>query len=124
MAQRLAKAGADFQLHYCVRTPERTAFRDEIASSGFASRVRFHYDDGPADQRLDLASVLAGPGSDVHAYVCGPQGFIEHVTASARLHEWRDEQLPVEYFQADAGDSNDDGAFLFPATSRRNGYEV
>src|SRR3546814_11061599 len=60
MAQRLAKAGADFQLHYCVRTPERTAFRDEIASSDFASRVRFHYDDGPADQRLDLASVQIG----------------------------------------------------------------
>src|SRR3546814_12841931 len=40
MAQRLAKAGADFQLHYCVRTPERTAFRDEIASSGFRSEER------------------------------------------------------------------------------------
>src|SRR3546814_14945343 len=86
MAQRLAKAGADFQLHYCVRTPERTAFLDEIASAGFASRVRFPYADGPADQSLELASVLDSPGSDVHAYLFGPQGFMQHFTAYAHLH--------------------------------------
>ncbi|HWK72270.1 MAG TPA: PDR/VanB family oxidoreductase [Burkholderiaceae bacterium] len=124
MAQRLAKSGADFQLHYCVRTPDRTAFRDEIASSGFASRVGFHYDDGPADQRLDLASVLAGPGPDVHAYVCGPQGFIDHVTAAARLHGWGDEQLHVEYFQAAPLDSTGDGAFRVKVASSGNVYGV
>src|SRR6187402_1803285 len=30
MAQRLGQVGADFTLHYCTRSPERTAFRDEI----------------------------------------------------------------------------------------------
>ena len=30
MAQRLATIGADFTLHYCTRSPERTAFLQEI----------------------------------------------------------------------------------------------
>ncbi len=124
MAQRLAKAQADFQLHYCVRTPERTAFRDEIASSGFASRVLFHYDGGPSDQRLDLAAVLADPGPHVHAYVCGPQGFIDHVTASARLHGWGEEQLHVEYFQAAPADATADSAFRVKVASSGDIYEV
>lgn len=124
MAQRLAKAQADFQLHYCVRTPERTAFRDEIAASGFASRVNFHYDDGPSDQRLDLAAVLAEPGPHVHAYVCGPQGFIDYVTASARLHGWGEEQLHVEYFQAAPADSTADTAFRVQIASSGDIHEV
>ena len=124
MAQRLARTGADFQLYYCVRAPERTAFMDEIAASGFASRVRFHYDNGPTDQRLDLASVLADPGPHVHAYVCGPQGFIEHVTASARLHGWGEDQLHVEYFQAATPDVAADGAFRVKVASSGNVYDV
>ena len=54
MAQRLAAIGADFALHYCTRSPERTAFRDEIAASPFAARVQFHFDDGDAAQKLQL----------------------------------------------------------------------
>ena len=34
MAQRLATIGADFALHYCTRSPERTAFLQEIARIG------------------------------------------------------------------------------------------
>ncbi|MDP3829550.1 MAG: ferredoxin reductase, partial [Polaromonas sp.] len=48
MAQRLAAIHADFTLHYCTRSAERTAFRQEISSSTFADKVSFHFDAGPA----------------------------------------------------------------------------
>ncbi len=59
MAQRLHKTGAAFEMHYCTRSQDRTAFRDEIATSPFAPNVHFHYDDGAAEQKLNLASVIA-----------------------------------------------------------------
>ena len=61
MAERLANTGADFEMHYCTRSPERTAFRQRIAAAGFAPRVHFHFDDGDAGQKLDIAALLAAP---------------------------------------------------------------
>ena len=79
MAQRLAKIGADFRMHYCTRSADRTAFRDEIAASAYADRVDFHYDDGDAAQKLQLEQVIAKPQAGTHLYVCGPTGFIDWV---------------------------------------------
>ena len=48
MAERLAQIGADFTLHYCTRSAERTAFREDIGASRFAGQVQFHFDAGDA----------------------------------------------------------------------------
>ena len=66
MAERLAVTGASFEMHYCTRSPERTAFRDRIAASSFAPRVHFHFDDGDAAQKLELDRA-AGDGAPGHA---------------------------------------------------------
>lgn len=79
MAERLALTGAEFTLHYCARTPERTAFRERIRRSAYAPRVHFHFDDGAPAQKLDLDATLARPEDGVHLYVCGPKGFIDAV---------------------------------------------
>ena len=84
MAQRLAAINADFTLHYCTRSAERTAFRAEIAASSFADRVRFHYDAGPPEQKLDLEAALGLPAPGTRLYVCGPTGFIDHVVGTAK----------------------------------------
>jgi vanillate O-demethylase ferredoxin subunit len=44
-------------------------------------------------------------------YVCGPQGFIDHVLDSARAHGWPAAQLHVEYFGAAAVDTGADRPF-------------
>jgi len=111
MAEALAAADADFTLHYCARSPGRAAFRERIAASRFGARVHFHYDDGAPAQRLDLARVLAAPGVGTHLYVCGPQGFIDHVLERARQLGWSSAQLHVEYFGAAPVDSSADRAF-------------
>ncbi|HNJ83024.1 MAG TPA: PDR/VanB family oxidoreductase [Piscinibacter sp.] len=111
MAERLAHAGADFEMHYCTRSPARTAFRQRIAVAPFASRVAFHFDDGEAAQKLDIAALLAAPRAGRHLYVCGPKGFMDAVLGSARAQGWPQAQIHYEFFGADAAPAAGDGGF-------------
>ena len=110
MAEALAAKGAAFEMHYCARSPERTAFRERIAASGFSRQVHFHYDSGAAAQKLDLPALLAAP-LDTHLYVCGPAGFIKCVQSSARERGWPEAQLHVEYFSGAVVDTAGDQPF-------------
>lgn len=111
MAERLAQTGADFQMHYATRAPERTAFRARIAASGFADRVQFHYDNAEAAQKLDLQGLLAKPSQGTHLYVCGPKGFMDAVLGSARAQGWPEGQLHYEFFGAAVASSDSDAGF-------------
>jgi vanillate O-demethylase ferredoxin subunit len=124
MAQRLSAIGADFTLHYCARSPERTAFRDEIAASAFAQRVKFHFDNGPPSQKLRLESILAQPDAGTQLYVCGPPGFIAHVVGAAKIHGWSTEQIHLEYFGALPQDTAGDTAFEVRIASSGKSYTV
>jgi vanillate O-demethylase ferredoxin subunit len=110
MAERLAQSGAAFEMHYCSRSPERTAFEARIRGAAFAGQVQFHFDSGGADQKLDMAALLAAADPATHIYVCGPGGFIDHVLASAKGCGWPAAQLHVEYFGAQQDHAND-GSF-------------
>ena len=111
MAERLARDAACFELHYCSRSPERTAFGARIRASSFAEQVHFHHDDGPPAQRLDLPAVLPAPNAGIHLYVCGPRGFIDFVCGQARALGWPAAQIHVEHFSAPAAAVDDDAAF-------------
>src|SRR5207244_10780156 len=43
MIAELRRRRADFRLYYCTRSPERTAFRDELDLLAAMGRVVFHY---------------------------------------------------------------------------------
>lgn len=111
MAERLANTGAAFELHYATRSPERTAFRERIAASNFADKVAFHFDDGAAAQKLDLAALLAQPQAGTHLYVCGPKGFMDAVLNTAREKGWPEDQLHYEFFGAEVAKSDSDASF-------------
>ena len=111
MAERLAHAGADFEMHYATRSPERTAFRQRIVSSAFAGKVAFHHDDGADAQKLDLASQLSTPRAGRHLYVCGPKGFMDAVLGTARTQGWPEAQLHYEFFGAEVVPSASDAGF-------------
>lgn len=102
MAERLAMIGADFRMHYCTRSRERTAFFDRIIASGFVDQVAFHFDSGEADQKLDLEAALDGATPNTHLYVCGPSGFMDWILATARKMGWPEGRLHKEYFAASA----------------------
>jgi vanillate monooxygenase ferredoxin subunit len=111
MAERLAIASEDFEMHYCTRSRDRTAFLGHIQASAFASNVQLHFDDGPPEQKLDLESLVASPQPGVHLYVCGPKGFMDWVLGTARARGWPNNQLHYEFFGAEVVKSDSDGSF-------------
>nr|WP_315426055.1 PDR/VanB family oxidoreductase [uncultured Albidiferax sp.] len=111
MAERLAASAAPFEMHYCTRSQERTAFYERIRASGFASQVHFHFDDGASVQKLSLPDLLAEPQPGVHLYVCGPKGFMDAVLQTARSSGWPEAQLHYEFFSAEVVKSDDDASF-------------
>lgn len=124
MAQRLAALGADFELHYCARSAERTAFRAEIAASPFAAQVHFHFDDGDAGQKLDAEQLLARPDAGTHVYICGPTGFIQHVVGATEAQGWDKANVHLEYFGAAPQDTAGDGSFEVRIASSGKTYTV
>lgn len=123
MAERLAHSGADFEMHYCARSGERAAFVDRIRHSAFADRVFLHFDEQP-DTALNAAQVLANPQDNVHVYVCGPGGFMQHVLDSARAQGWQEELLHREYFAATPTDTSQDGSFSVKVSSTGQVFEI
>jgi vanillate O-demethylase ferredoxin subunit len=111
MAERLAATGAEFEMHYATRSRARTAFFDRIRSAPFARRVHFHFDDGAPEQKLDIGALLSSQPAGTHLYVCGPQGLMDAVLASARAGGWDEPRLHYEFFAADVQPRAGDGAF-------------
>lgn len=123
MAERLAHAGADFELHYCARAEDRAAFVQRLKTSPFAERVFLHFDEQP-HTALNAAQVLAKPEANVHLYVCGPGGFMQHVLDSARAQGWQEACLHREYFTAASVDSSLDGGFSVKVASSGRVFEI
>jgi vanillate monooxygenase ferredoxin subunit len=98
MARQLSAEGADYALHYCTRNPTRTAFVEELADD---PRTTFHFDDGDPEQLLDITRDLGGPRPDTAVYVCGPEGFMEHVLGGAEALGWPPQALHKERFSND-----------------------
>ncbi len=117
MAEHLSSTAADFEMHYCARSRSRTAFTKRIEGSPFADRVHFHFDDEPAQQKLDLAGVIDRPAAGTHIYVCGPKGFMDYVLGSARTAGWPESQLHYEFFSAAPQDSAADTSFQIKLSS-------
>lgn len=117
MAERLSNIGASFEMHYCTRSPNRTAFAERIRNSAFADCVRFHHDDGPESQKLDVQTILVTAPTDTHLYICGPTGFIDWVLSNAREIGWPENRLHREYFAAVPFDTSHDGSFEIQVAS-------
>jgi vanillate O-demethylase ferredoxin subunit len=100
MAERLAQIKADFEMHYCTRSTEKTAFIDRIKAAPFASKVHFHFDNGPSEQTLSIDEALGLPHNGKHMYVCGPSGFIDYVVGAAEKLGWVSDHIHFEYFGA------------------------
>lgn len=112
MAYSLAERGSAFALHYCVREQSRAAFFQELTEGSFSDHVHFHFDDGPDEQRLDVASAFGLPSGGRHIYVCGPAGFIDFITNEARRRGWPDSQIHSERFDADVDKAGESFEFV------------
>ena len=78
MARHLNGAGKRYKLYYLTRSPEHTAFRDQLEGEEFKGRVAIHYDGGDIANAFDLWPILEKPTS-AHVYCCGPRPLLEAV---------------------------------------------
>jgi phthalate 4,5-dioxygenase reductase component len=68
-----------FRLYYCTRTPEATAFRDELSAPELRTKVKIHHDGGDPNKALDLWPILEERKNLAHLYCCGPRALMEAV---------------------------------------------
>lgn len=78
MARHLSGAGKCYKLYYLTRSPQHTAFRDELEGEEFKGQVAIHYDGGDIANAFDLWPILEKPTS-AHVYCCGPRPLLEAV---------------------------------------------
>ncbi|XXF77849.1 PDR/VanB family oxidoreductase [Myxococcaceae bacterium GXIMD 01537] len=101
MTRVLQRTGADWHLHYCTRSPERTAFLAELSAPPFAGRVHVHHDEGDPAKGLDVRGLLATRPPGARLYCCGPAGLMKAVREAAAVHQWPKEKVHFESFTAE-----------------------
>ena len=112
MAHSCHAQSLPFALHYSGRTLARMAFAQELLDSPLAPHVQLHADDGQGAQPLALDATIGAHTPGKHLYVCGPQGMIEAVRASAKAQGWPDASVHFEHFGSNAAAPRaDDGSF-------------
>jgi phthalate 4,5-dioxygenase reductase component len=100
MVRHLAlRDGRRLKLHYLTRSPEETAFRDELSAPAFAGRVAIHHDGGDPARSFDLWPLFERPRA-VHVYCCGPRPMLQAVRDMSG--HWSASTIHIESF-ADAG---------------------
>jgi ferredoxin-NADP reductase len=96
MIAELRRRRAEFRVHYCTRSPEETAFLDDLAVLAAQGRVRFHHDGGDPANGLDIAATLRACRPGTHLYYCGPAGMMA-AAATASAH-WPPGTVHFEFF--------------------------
>ena len=97
MISELRRRRAEFQLHYCTRSPEETAFLDDLAILAAQGRVQFHHDGGDPARGLDISDVLHRHLGGTHLYYCGPPGMMAAADAASR--HWPAGTVHCEHFK-------------------------
>jgi len=96
MVTELRRRSAELEVHYCTRSPERTAFRRELAPLAAEGRLCFHHDGGDPAQGLDVKAILRRARPGTHLYLCGPAPFMAAAMEAAR--DWPTRTIHYEYF--------------------------
>ncbi len=99
MARHLSATGADFSVHYSVRSPSHAAFHADLKAMVPDNRFKL-ITDAPEVAMAQFRSVLTTPSNDTHLYVCGPAGYIEAILGLARELGWPETHLHKESFGA------------------------
>jgi len=111
-----------FKLYYCSRTPEMTAFREELSAPEFKDKVVIHYDGGDPSKALDLWPIVEERKNREHIYCCGPRGLMQAVR-DATGH-WTPTSIHFEAFSESEARREDDTPFTVKLASTGETIEV
>ncbi len=99
MARVLAAGDTRYGLHYCARSAEDMAFREDVVGvCGGAAHL--YFDGGDASRGLNLHQLLQSFQRGRHVYVCGPRGLIEAVRRVCGDVGWPEDHVHYEFFGA------------------------
>jgi len=104
MAHQLEAEGVPYELYYCSRGAEFTAFREELEELAKNGKVTFYFDGGNASSKLDIAALLESPDDGCHLYYCGPGGFMEACKVASQ--HWPSGTVHFEHFKAPVNESS------------------
>ncbi|MES2958928.1 MAG: PDR/VanB family oxidoreductase [Pseudomonadota bacterium] len=110
---------APWKLFYLSRSPESTAYIDELA--GLGKQVKIHHDHGDPARSLDLWPALEKPNS-AHIYCCGPRPLMESVRDMTG--HWSPGNVHFESFNEGGGVKADDKPFQVRLVRTGSAFEV
>ena len=111
MAYELYSSGAEFELHYFVRSRSEAAFVDLLENRvEFLQRVYWHFGVLPDDLPGALVGLAGGLTTASHVYTCGPAPFMDQV-AEALAPVVGEGHVHVEHFVPVEVDTSGDTAF-------------
>ena len=122
MVHVLRAQGADFELHYCAKSPAQAAFLDQLAALVPANRLRLHFDGGDPARGLDIAGLLAHQDEGCHLYYCGPASFMQACEAASA--HWEKGTVHCEHFKAPAAPAGSLPPGAFELRLARTGQTV
>ncbi|WP_295559728.1 PDR/VanB family oxidoreductase [uncultured Hyphomicrobium sp.] len=97
MMSELDALGADFELHYGVRSLGEGAYC-RLLQTHYGSRIHVYAQDN--GELVPLERVLGSQPLGAHVYVCGPKPMIDWALRTATLAGWPDENIHSEQFAA------------------------
>jgi len=101
--------GKKFRLYYCSRSPEMTAFREELSTPQLKGQVTIHYDNGDPARMLDLWPIVEERKNREHLYCCGPRPLMQAVRDVTG--HWTPTSIHFEAFSEAETRRPDDKAF-------------
>ncbi|WP_425418323.1 2Fe-2S iron-sulfur cluster-binding protein [Oricola indica] len=96
MAHRLHAIGADFAMHYSIKSRELAGYLDDLAHVPWHDKVYVHVT--AEGTRANLDHLLAGYEDGWHVYTCGPDRYMQGVVEAAERQGFPDEARHLEYF--------------------------
>lgn len=95
MAQELKRQNKPFDIIYCTRSPEETAYLTEMTQA-FSSRLLVHHDQGDRNKVYDFWGHFEEP-QKTHVFCCGPQPLMEEIKALSG--HWPEGRVHFEDFK-------------------------
>ncbi len=96
MTHELMAKNIPLRVIYCSRSPETTAFVEELSVDELVGRVLVHHDHGDLQKSLDLKPLLAEHSDGEHLYCCGPRPLMSAVRDLSR--HWPSASVHFEDF--------------------------
>ncbi|MCG6857233.1 MAG: 2Fe-2S iron-sulfur cluster binding domain-containing protein, partial [Salaquimonas sp.] len=95
-AHRLHELGAEFAMHYSVKSREVAGYLDDLADMAWHDHVYVHVSD--EGTRADFDRVLKDYQPGWHVYTCGPDRYMDAVIEAAERQGFPEEARHLEYF--------------------------